>query len=67
MYTNITIMYKIYTKYQAAAAWPGPEARAKGRSERAGAGRHWYFVYITVYICIYYLVHIGIKLQLNLY
>ena len=32
MYT--TKMYKIYSKYQAAAARPGPEARAKGRPGR---------------------------------
>ena len=57
-------IYKTYTKYQAAAAWPGPEARTQGRPGRLGAGLgrcRWvfsmyfvYILYIVVYIyCIY--------------
>ena len=58
LYTN---MYKIYTKYQAAAAWPGPEAPAKGRPGHVGlAGDAWYFVYILytyIYIYVYIVVY----------
>ena len=59
MYTNIYKTYKIHTKYQAAAARPGPEAPGPDRDPRLGAAA-WYFVYILyilyifVYICIYF-------------
>ena len=46
IHTNI---YKIYAKYQAAAARPGPEARARTGPGASGPGwtaTAWHFVYI---------------------
>ena len=46
----------MYTKYQAAAARPGPEARAQGRPGRLGGGpggRRLVVCIFLVYICLY--------------
>ena len=60
VYTNIYKIYKIYTKYQAAAARPGPEAPGPALGPRLGAGPGRrrlvcciHLVYICIYLCIF--------------
>ena len=61
MYTNIYKIYNIYiyTKYQAAAARPGPEPPGPDRGSRLGAGpgcrRPVFCTYVVylVYKCMY--------------
>ena len=61
LYPNVTNIYKMYTKYQAAAARPGFEAPGPALGPRLGSGpgsRRLVFCIYLVYICIYLYIYI---------